>query len=392
MFRKAHPMQTSATLLRPTQSSMDITREDIELLVREPSAAARARIADKITNGYNTGLFSDSETKLANEIFRLLLRDTQVKVRQLIANQLKTNMQVPHDIILALASDVADVAIPVLEHSAVLSEDDLITIARATRDHPKLRAIARRESISKELAHTLVEKRDASITKTLLGNKNAALAETSMEIVLEEFARDNSVLEELVLRGGLPYSFAEKLFATVSDALKKHLTKKYRLSRHVVEEVTAGARETAVLQFISPWMSQREINEMIDQMHRNKRLTDSVMIRSLCIGDLRFFETALAKRVGIPVSNARILMLDPGPLGFKALYESSGLSLAFYDAVQLMLHLALEETEYGSYRTTNFGARMVERITEGGFHKSVPQMETLLTMIGYAIHDQPTVH
>src|SRR5690606_11003473 len=134
------------------------------------------------------------------------------------------------------------------------------------------------------------------------------------------FAKDNSVLEELVYLGGLPYAFAEMLFTMVTDTMRKQLTKKYRLNKHVVEEASANARETATLQFLTPWMSQQDINRLIDQMHRNRRLTDSVIIRSLCIGDLRFFETAIAKRVGIPPSNARILMLDPGPLGFKALY------------------------------------------------------------------------
>ena len=47
---------------------MNITREDIELLVREPSPAMRQRICLKISNGYNSGTYTDSETKLANEM------------------------------------------------------------------------------------------------------------------------------------------------------------------------------------------------------------------------------------------------------------------------------------------------------------------------------------
>jgi len=374
---------------------MNITRDDIDLLVREPSATVRVRITEKIASGYNTGLFTEGETKLANEIFRLLLKDTESKVRMTMAHHLKSNLQVPHDVVWALANDHHEVAVSVLEHSNVLTEEDLIAIVKATREHPKLMAVARRNSISKELTHALVEKRDAELTKALLNNGGAALGETTMESVLEEFSRDNTVLEELVLRGGLPYAFAEKLFATVSDSLKKHLTRKYRLSKQVVDETASAARETAVLQFISPWMSQHDINQMIDQMHKNQRLTDSVIIRSLCIGDLRFFEAAIAKRVGIPSSNARILILDPGPLGFKALYGSCGLPQNFYEAIRTMLQLALAETEYGSYRTTDFGARMVERITESGYDRTVPNMGTLLSMIGCSLHDQssaPTIH
>ncbi len=366
---------------------MNITREDIEQLVREPVAAVRQRICSKISEGYAAGEFSENETKLANEIFRLLLKDAETKVRQVMADNLKHCAHVPHDIIWALSHDINDVAVPILQYSMVLTEDDLVAIVRATREHPKLRAIARRESISKQLSHALVETKDYEITRELIANKGASLSEATMELVLSEFASEHSVLEELVLRGGLPYDFAERLFATVSDALKKQLSSKYRMNKQVIEETSTSARETAVLQFISPWMSQHDINQLVDEMHANKRLTDSVIIRSLCIGDLRFFETAIAKRVGVPVSNARILVIDPGPLGFKALYDSSGLSPTFYEAIRVMLRIALEETQYGNYRTHDFGARMLDRIRSEGYDKSVENMETLLQLIGHALHE-----
>jgi len=213
-----------------------------------------------------------------------------------------------------------------------------------------------------------------------------------MKTVIDQFGRDSSVLEEMVYRGGLPSEFAETLFTKVSDSLKKQLSKKYRLSKHVIENAGEAARETATLQFITPWMSQQDIIKLVDQMHRNQRLTDSVMIRSLCIGDLRFFEAALAKRVGIPSSNARILMLDPGPLGFKALYESAHLPASFYEAINLMLRFALQETEYGTYRNNDFAYRMAEHIQKDGYDKSVANMDLLLIMIGRAFHDRPTIH
>lgn len=371
---------------------MKITREDIELLVREPSAAMRSRIAEKISKGYGSGGFTESETNLANEIFRLLVRDTEIKVRKLIAEELKHAHNVPHDIIWKLANDHHEVATPVLQHSTVLSETDLITLVTATREHQKLCAIAARASVSKELAHVLVATQDARVVRTVAGNKGVQLADTTMEDMLDSFGRDHDVLEELVYRGGLPYSFAEKLFHKVSNDLKKQLTKKYRLGKYLVDDAATSARETALLQFISPWMSQQDINGLIEQMHKNNRLTDSVIFRSLAIGDLRFFETAIARRVGIPASNARILLLDPGPLGFKALYESANLPVGFYPAVSVMLKLALQETEYGKYRATDFAKRMSEHIHQGGYLNTVEHMDIMLGMIGRAFHDRPTLH
>lgn len=372
--------------------TVHLTPEDIQQLVKEPSANMRSRIAEKVAAGYNSGLFNETEHLLALEIFRLLLRDTEVRVRRAVAESLKHSLSVPHDIIFHLANDVPDVATHVLQHSFVLTEEDLIAIVQATREIPKLKAIAKRESLSKSLAHALVETRAPAVLKEVVSNRNAALAETTLEMILEEFSREHDVLEELVYRGGLPYAFAEKLFSKVSDNLKKTLTRRYRLSLHVVEEATEMARETATLQFLAPWMSQQEISRLVDQMYRGKRLTHSIVLRSLCIGDLRFFETALAKLVGIPVANARILIIDPGPLGFKALYDSAQLPEAFYPAVRLMLRLALEETQYGTYRATNFGQRMVERIASGGFDKSVEHMDTLMSMIGRGMSDRATLH
>ncbi|MFN7452635.1 MAG: DUF2336 domain-containing protein [Alphaproteobacteria bacterium] len=372
--------------------TVHLTPEDIQQLVKEPSANMRSRIAEKVAAGYNSGLFNETEHLLALEIFRLLLRDTEVRVRRAVAESLKHSLSVPHDIIFHLANDVPDVATHVLQHSFVLTEEDLIAIVQATREIPKLKAIAKRESLSKSLTHALVETRAPAVLKEVVSNRNAALAETTLEMILEEFSREHDVLEELVYRGGLPYAFAEKLFSKVSDNLKKTLTRRYRLSLHVVEEATEMARETATLQFLAPWMSQQEISRLVDQMYRGKRLTHSIVLRSLCIGDLRFFETALAKLVGIPVANARILIIDPGPLGFKALYDSAQLPEAFYPAVKLMLRLALEETQYGTYRATNFGQRMVERIASGGFDKSVEHMDTLMSMIGRGMSDRATLH
>lgn len=369
---------------------MNISRTDIDLLVREPSAAMRSHIADKIAGGYHSGQFSQAETALANEIFRLLVRDTERKVRLLVAKHLQTSIQVPHDIIWALANDESnDVAVQVLQHSPVLSEEDLVTLVLGTREHPRLMAIASRSSVSKELAHALVDTRDVAVTKKLLSNRSVMLADATIETVLEEFSRDNSVLEELVYHGGLPHHFAERLFALVSDAMKKQLSKKYRLSRMLADDTVDSAREAATLQFLSPWMSQQDMNTLVEQMQRNGRLTDSVIIRSLCIGDLRFFETAIAKRVGIPPSNARILVLDPGPLGFKALYQSCGLPEDFYEAIRVVLEFAMQETEYGKYRVHDFAQQMVHRIRSAGYDRTIANMTTLLEIIN-SVAAQPT--
>lgn len=372
--------------------SFALTQSDIEQLIHERSAFARSEIAEKICRDFNANSLSAHERDVALDIFRLLIRDTEIRVRKTIANALKDNLSVPHDIIFDLARDVLDVSAPVLEHSFVLSETDLMQLVASSKDAGRLMAIAKRETLSKPLSHALIETREHKVIQTVVLNRGAAMSDTSLNVLLDEYKRNEDVLEALVYRGGLPYAFAERLFHAVSETLKKQLTKRYRFGGAQLESAFVAARETATLQFLSPWMTQHDIVQLVTEMARNKRLTSSVVIRSLCIGDLRFFEAAIAILAGIPVSNARILMLDPGPLGFKALYDSAHLPAEYLPAVKVMLSIALEETDYGDYRASDFCQRMIERITGEGHDKRVPHMSTLLTMVGRAVHDGRTLH
>ena len=44
---------------------------------------------------------------------------------------------------------------------------------------------------------------------------------------------------------------------------------------------------------------------LVEALVRNRRLTPSILLRAICVGDLGFFKAALAKMAGISVLNAR---------------------------------------------------------------------------------------
>lgn len=372
--------------------SFSITQEDIQQLIREPSVDVRATITKKVCDGFNSRQSNDRERNVSVDIFRLLLKDTETRIRKTLAEELQHSFDVPRDVLMGLVDDKVEVAEIILQHSFALSEEDLIEIVQATTNVAKLNAIASRETITAPLSRSLVETGEHSVTKTLLSNNGAVIDDRTIDYLLEEYAQDQSILEMLVVRGGLPYHYAEKLFTLVSDQLKKELTKRYRLTRHVVDDITENAKEKAVLQFLSPWMSQQDIQNLVNHMVKNKRLTPSVVVRSLCIGDLRFFETAMAKMANVPVHNARILMMDPGALGFTSFYKATGMPEQFREAVHILLKLAHEETFYGKYQCSDYSERMIQRIVKEGHDKRIENMPYLMSIIGRSMQDVPTVH
>jgi len=55
----------------------------------DPSGENRAETAGKIAQGVETGVLSPKERQIAEEIFRVMVRDVEVRVREALAESLK---------------------------------------------------------------------------------------------------------------------------------------------------------------------------------------------------------------------------------------------------------------------------------------------------------------
>lgn len=363
-------------------SAPALSQADIEQLRSESSPAARARLAGKLGAQYSAARLSDRERALANDIFRLLAADAEIQVRHALSETLKLSRDLPHDIALKLARDVADVALPMLECSVVLTEEDLIDIVRSTGTMAVMNAIARRESVSAELADALLREGDHEVWHTLAANVGAVLPEESLEAQLEVIKGEDSLLTLLITRGDMPLRLAEKLFAYASEEIKKMLTERYRLTLRVAEDNAEEVFELMTLGLIDSDTKAENVEDLVDQLYGSGRLSFSLLVRTLCAGKLRFFEYAMAVLSGVPPLNARLLILDPGPHGFRSLYDKSGLPHGFYPAVKALLEVALEETHQGRYWRADYTQRMIERVMAKGYYGRVEHLDTLTAVAG----------
>jgi uncharacterized protein (DUF2336 family) len=371
---------------------MSIEQADIQRLVQEPSPAVRSTIAAKLSGDFNTNSFTSRENQLAIDIFRLLLRDTAVQVRASIAENLKANPNVPHDIIMKLASDVSDVAVHVLEHSMVLTDEDLQELIAASADVEKWMAIGRREELSAQLCTTLLETRNHKVVTTVVENKTAKVCARDMDVVLSEYRGNQTIMEALVCRGGLSPQFAERVYAVVADKMKRQITRKHMLAWNLTKDAADVARDVAIIRFIIPHVKQEELFELVGQMHRNKRLSYGIMLRSLCHGELRFFEMAMAHVAKMPVTNARSLLLDAGTLGYNAIYNSSVMPSGFAEAMRVIYRTAYVLTEKGTQRIANFAGHMIDLIYANGYHESVENISYFISILKQQHYGNRVLH
>jgi len=95
----------------------------------------------------------------------------------------------------------------------------------------------------------------------------------------------------------------------------------------------------------------------------NGRLTPTLVIRALCVGDMAFFEAAMARLANVPMKNARKLIHDGGDLGLRSIYEKAKMPERLFSAVRAATQiLAEEQYDGGRNDRERFVARIIERL------------------------------
>lgn len=364
-----------------------VTGMDVRKLMQERSGKTRGVLAGKIAADYRAGSFNPGEMAIANDIFRILLKDIEKRVRQSIAEHICHAPNVPKDIIERIANDDVEIAVHALEFSRVLDDDDLMRIVRSSEEVARLRAIARRENLSAPVSTGLAETHNISVLGDLFANKTALIPDHAIIGAWPEISANESLAQTLVDRGGLSLTVVEKMLSAVSDELKHRLIKEYKISAPIATKSAADAREWELLGFVVANSNinpddDEQVEDLVNQLSLTGRLTHSVVIRALCMGSLGLFEVGMARLAGLPRVNARILLTDAGSLGFHSIYQAAHMPSGFEDGIRVLLHISLEESDYGYKKPEDFRKVVVDRIYREGYHRSIDNMEYLLSIIG----------
>lgn len=366
---------------------------DVELLKKAPLPEVRQTIAEKICQYFNEGVFEDEEQRIACDIIRLLSKDVELRVRRALSENIKNNPNLPHDVALAFAQDEIDVAVPILEFSSVLTDGDLIEIVRSVELVGKLSAVARRKNLSQTVSSTLVRKYKEEVVEVLFSNNSARISDECFFVALEEFRNSRTVLGVLAERGDLSLSVIEKMITYTSGKMKEMLEEKYRLTEKQAQELARDARETATLGLLydpaeaNPLhMAEREMQrkkteQLVKALHREGRLTQSIVLRSLCEGNLAFFEIAMATLAGVPVSNARTLIRDVNPMALDSLCRRAMMPVSAIEPIQVMTKFALEYEGRWQLGDTAYRQQLMQHIVEKEYDKQIPLMPYVIALI-----------
>ncbi len=342
------------------EQKFTLSQKDVLRLMQDKSTENRAEMAGKIATQLDREL-TPSERKIALDIINLMVRDAEVMVREALSDNLRHIPDVPHDVAMRLAQDVEAVSLPMLESSSAFSDQDLIDILKSGSEQ-KQAAIAQREEVSEVLSEVIVTSAGEQAVASLMSNEGAKLNEKALNTAIDRFKTSELVQKPMVGRSKLPVTVAERLVTLVSDKLKDVLVQKHDLPAGIAADLIMQSRERATVNLFDG-ASDNDVEKLVTQLFKNSRLTPSLTLRATCTGDIAFFEWAMSILAGITITSARMLIHDAGPLGFKSVYDKTGMPKQLQSAFRVAIEVARETRLDGEEGDRErYRRRMIERI------------------------------
>ena len=340
----------------------NLKTEDVKNVVRHPDETVRAVAAQRVCRDIRSKILSDEERKFARKLLKHIAEDSAEIVRRALAITLKNSPKLPRDVAMKLSADVETIAVPVLTHSPVFTDEDLVEVLKS-KAAAKIIAVAKRVSVSDHVARAIIRFGDSRAVAEVAANDGALISEQTASEMLEIYKNDDLIAESMIARRDLPPKIVEKMITLVSEDMAVKITQNHAVSPDVAIELAAHTRERATLDFIDQSWVSKDLKGLVTRIHIEGRLTTSLLIRAVCSGQLRFAEQGLAILAGVSVKKAVLMIHDGGPFGLKALCTRAGLNenmaKIIHAAVMIYRDLELSGLDYDR---AHFQELMIERV------------------------------
>ena len=213
-----------------------LSTQDVIDLANNPSIENKGMIAQKISSVYNSRTITPAVAKLAEDIFRIMIRDTEIKVRETLSNCLKNCSNLPNDVVASILKDTDSISLPFIQYYSSLTDEDLIKIIDSQKKaHQK--AVALRKNISSELSDYIITVCPSDVVATLISNEGADIDEKTFNSILDKYPQDETIKANTIYRSELPVSVIEKIIDKISYKLKNHLILNHNLPKDMVSNL-----------------------------------------------------------------------------------------------------------------------------------------------------------
>jgi uncharacterized protein (DUF2336 family) len=329
--------------------------------IRTAPAGERAEATRALARAWLISDLSGDDRIAAEGALLMLLDDPSPLARQAMAEVFARSADAPASIVQALSLDQPSVALPVLEHSPLLIDADLVDIVATGNDQMQC-AIARRINLPPSVSAAIAEVGTPAAALELIENAHAELAPFSWDRIVERHGHLAAIRESMLMLEDLPAATRLALVAKLSDTLAQFVVARNWLSADRAGRIASEARQRSTINIAARSYGE-EMSGLVAHLRVTGQLTAGLILRALLSGNLELFDAALAELSGLPQARVSALLNDRGGASLRALLIRAGLPESTFGAFRV----ALEVSHETGYVDTLGGAarlrrRMVERV------------------------------
>jgi uncharacterized protein (DUF2336 family) len=329
--------------------------------VRTAPAGERAEATRALARAWLISDLSEHDRNGAEGALLMLLDDASPLVRQAMAEVFARSADAPAAIVQALSLDQPSVALPVLEHSPLLIDADLVDIV-ATGNGEMQCAIARRINLPASVCAAIAEVGTPAAALELIENAYAELAPFSWDRIVERHGHLAAIRESMLVLEDLPAATRVALVAKLSDTLAQFVVARNWLGADRAGRIVSEARDRSTVN-IAARSRDDDMLGLVQHLRATGQLTAGLILRALLSGNLELFGSALAELSGLPPARVSALLHDRGGASLHALLTRAGLPESTFAAFRAALEVSHET---GFVDTVDGAAilrrRMVERV------------------------------
>src|SRR3954467_9734464 len=323
--------------------------------IRTASAGERAEATRSLARAWLISDLSEDDRIAAEGALLMLLDDASPLVRQAMAEVFCRSTDAPAAIVQALALDQPAVALPVLEHSPLLIDADLVDIV-ATGNSETQCAIARRINLPTSVSAAIAEVGSPAAALELIENAYAELAPFSWDRIVERHGHLAAIRESMLVLEDLPAATRVALVAKLSDTLAQFVVARNWLSADRAGRIASEACERSTVN-IAAQSRGEEMCGLVRHLRASGQLTAGLILRALLSGNLELFDHALVELSGLPQARVSALVYDRGSASLNALLTRAGLPQSTFPAFRA----ALEASHEIGFAGTPAGAARLRR-------------------------------
>ena len=335
-----------------------IVRQFISWIKTAP-AGERAEATRALARAWLISNLTEEDRAAAEGALLMQLDDASPLVRQAMAEVFARSLEAPAAIVQALSLDQPSVSLPILEHSPLLIDADLVDIV-ATGNSETQCAIARRINLPASVCAAIAEVGTAEAALELIENAYAELAPFSWDRIVERHGHLAAIRESMLVLEDLPAATRLALVAKLSDTLAQFVVARNWLSADRAERVASEARDRSTVNIAAASRGEDMVG-LVRHLRVTGQLTAGLILRALLSGNLELFEAALSELSDLPHSRVAALLHDRNGAGLFALLKRAGLPESTFVAFRVALEV---DRETGFVDTVGGAARLRRRMVE----------------------------